>query len=117
MREWKSFRRLVFVLPIPFGLNTEWAWLAASAWIFWLLAQHYRWLLQEQNEDKLPALRLPIAFQQSRPLLLALVALQFWNLLQAMFTSLSPYDSWIDETRYGPSYAEHKMHLFEGNSS
>tara|TARA_Y100000296_G_scaffold37900_1_gene43853 strand:+ start:12805 stop:14133 length:1329 start_codon:yes stop_codon:yes gene_type:complete len=95
MREWKSFRRLVFVLPIPFGLNTEWAWLAASAWIFWLLAQHYRWLLQEQNEDKLPALRLPIAFQQSRPLLLALVALQFWNLLQAMFTSLSPYDSWI----------------------
>ena len=95
MREWKSFRRLVFVLPIPFGLNTEWAWLAASAWIFWLLAQHYRWLLQEQNEDKLPALRLPIAFHQSRPLLLALVALQLWNLIQAMCTSLSPYDSWI----------------------
>ena len=95
MREWKNFRRLVFILPIPFGLNTEWAWLAASACVFWLLARHYQSLLQEQQEDRLPSLRLPIAFNQSRPLLLALIALQVWNLVQAIFTSLSPYDSWL----------------------
>lgn len=95
MREWKNFRRLVFVMPIPFGLNTEWAWTAASACIFWLLAQHYRWLLHEQIEDKLPTLRLPVAFQKSHPLLIALLVVQVWNLVQAMFFSLSPYDSWI----------------------
>lgn len=95
MREWKSFRRLVFILPLPFGLNTEWAWLAVSAWIFWLLAQHYRWLLREQAEDQLPDIRLPTAFVKSRSLLIALIVIQVWNLVQAVFTSLSPYDSWL----------------------
>jgi len=104
MNRWNAFRLLVFLLPLPFGLDTGWAWSLAGAWVFTLLALEFRERLLDQQLRQLPTLPTPIAFQKAALPLALIWLVQAWALVQWLLVSLSPHDSLLSLTK-GVTYA------------
>lgn len=93
MNRWNAFRALVFLLPLPFGLDTGWAWSFAGLTVFTLLAFELRTLSAKQRFSQLPYLPLPVAFRRAAIPLSLIWGVQIWCVVQWLAFSLSPHDS------------------------
>lgn len=93
MYRWNAFRALIFLMPLPFGLDTPWAWCLAGAVVFSLLAFEFRSLSVQQHVNQLPYLPLPVAFRRATIPLSLIWGVQIWCVFQWLVFSLSPHDS------------------------
>jgi O-antigen ligase len=104
MNRWNAFRALVFLLPLPFGLDTGWAWSFAGMTVFALLALELRSLSMSQRFNQLPYLPLPVAFRHAALPLALIWGVQIWCVVQWLVFSLSPHDSLVSLQK-GVTYA------------
>ena len=95
MNRWNAFRALVFLLPLPFGLDVGWAWSFAGLAVFTLLALELRALSISQRDNQFPYLPLPVAFRRATVPLSLIWGVQVWCVVQWLVFSLSPHDSLI----------------------
>ncbi|MDO6681318.1 O-antigen ligase family protein [Oceanobacter sp. 5_MG-2023] len=88
MTRWRAYLLLLFVLPLPFGGYTDWAWPLYTAITSGLLLLELR--LHTQNLTTLP-----VAFVRSRWLWVGLLLIQLWVAAQALWISSAHYDTWM----------------------
>lgn len=104
MDRWTAFCALIFLLPLPFGLDTAWAWNLAGAAVFSLLALELSALDRKQRSLALPTLPLPVALKQARISLLLIWGVQLYCLIQWLLWSITPHDSLLSLQK-GLTYA------------
>ncbi|WP_221800255.1 O-antigen ligase family protein [Oceanobacter mangrovi] len=86
MSLWTIYLTLLFVMPLPFGGYTDWAWpLYTTASLLLLITT-----LQQHLKQQRP---LPEPLQKSRWMLWLLAAVQLWVLIQIFVVSKTPYDT------------------------
>ena len=95
--KWTTFKTLLFIMPIPFGLNVSWAWPWVGACVFLLLTLELTSLAREKASKQLPALDLPVSFIKALPLIFLVGCVQVWAFVQSLSgLSLSPFDTRLD---------------------
>lgn len=93
MNRWNAFLLLLFLIPLPSGALSNWAWSLASAVIFLLLALEFKSLSDTKVRRQLPQLPLPEAYRRSLLPICILWGIQAWALVQWLVFSLNPFDS------------------------
>lgn len=94
---WKCFLALLIIMPIPFGLNTGWAWPVVGAAVFLLLTLKLIELLRLRYQQQLTDLPTPEPFRKASPLLLLLLAAHTWAGIQLLSgLSMAPHDTFIN---------------------
>jgi O-antigen ligase len=93
MNRWNAFLLLLFLIPLPSGALSNWAWSLASAVIFLLLALEFKSLSDTKVRRQLPQLPLPDAYRRSLLPICILWGIQAWALVQWLVFSLNPFDS------------------------
>lgn len=93
MNRWNAFLLLLFLIPLPSGALSNWAWSLASAVTFLLLALEFKSLSDTKVRRQLPQLPLPDAYRRSLLPICILWGIQAWALVQWLVFSLNPFDS------------------------
>ena len=93
MNRWNAFLLLLFLIPLPSGALSNWAWSLASALTFLLLALEFKSLSDTKVRRQLPQLPLPDAYRRSLLPICILWGIQAWALVQWLLFSLNPFDS------------------------
>jgi O-antigen ligase len=104
MGRWTAYCTLLFLLTIPVGLDTGWAWNLAGAAVFTLLGVELLSLLREKRERRLPNVMLPPAIQGAILPLALFWGFQIFCVVQLLGWSVTPHDS-IISLQKGLSYA------------
>jgi O-antigen ligase len=104
MDRWTAFCALIFLLPLPFGLDTPWAWNLAGAVVFSLLALEVNSLLERKKQRQLPTIPVPRALIQSRAPLTLMWGVQLYCIFQWLCWSITPHDSFLSIQK-GLTYA------------
>lgn len=93
MSQWRNFQIVTFLLPLPFGSNSDWAWPFFIAAILVMLGLELRFRCQQAEERFLTAPVWPEPLTRSRWLIWALLLVQAWVAVQWLLISNAPYDT------------------------
>lgn len=94
MSQWRNFQLTTFLLPLPFGANTDWAWPVFAAAIMLMLGFELRSRSRLAIAHMQTGLVLPEPFRASTWILTALVLIQSWVLIQWLSgMSIASYDT------------------------
>jgi O-antigen ligase len=96
MNRWQGYQTLVFVLPLPFAGNVDWAWSLYCAACFILLALELRSRVTHMASKQLTTPKLPITLIKARPIIALLLGAQAIAACQLIFnTSLASHNSYL----------------------
>lgn len=90
-----AYLLLLFLLPLPFGSNSDWAWSFFAIITFILLGKELLQAHKLQHAAQLDTIQWPMALRKGLPILLALLLVQSWVGIQVLFMSFSPHDTYL----------------------
>ena len=85
MTRWQAYQALVFILPIPFAGNVDWAWSVYNLTTFSLLLLELHARFNAASSKSLNVIALPEALSKALPVLALLLAGQAIVMLQVIF--------------------------------
>ncbi len=85
MTRWQTYQALVFILPLPFAGNVDWAWSLYCLASFSLLGLELTAHFQSAQAKQTGTIALPKALTKALPLLILLVAAQLIVAIQLLF--------------------------------
>lgn len=96
MNRWQSYQVLVFILPLPFAGNVDWAWSLYCAACFILLALELKNRLQHMRNKQLSTPVLPTSLIKALPIMALLLTAQAFVAIQVLFNlSSTPHSSYL----------------------